>query len=57
MILSRLKILDIIWILDINHSNKTIEKILKFINHNNIKNIIKLTWINTDLKNELKAIK
>lgn len=56
IILSKLKVLDILGILDINHTNPTIVKILKFIINNNIKNIIKLIWINEELKNELKKI-
>ena len=56
LILAKLKIKNIIWELDLSHKNKTIEKILKFINQNNIKKILKLNWINKELEKELEKI-
>ncbi len=56
LILIRLKVLSIFWELNENNSNKTISKILKFINSNKIEKILKLTWINTKLKKELEIL-
>lgn len=56
LILTRLKILAILWELNENHSNDTVWKILKFINANKIDRILKLTWINEELKKELEII-
>jgi len=56
LILAWLKIIDILWELPINHKNKTISKILIFINKNNFKNILKLSWINDEIKKELQNI-
>lgn len=53
LILTRLKVLNILWLLAIENKNSTIWKILKFINNNNIKNIFKLTWITKEIKEEL----
>ncbi len=56
LLLTKLKILNNLWLLKIKHQNNTIQKILKFINNNNIKNILKLTWIDKDIENELELI-
>jgi len=56
LVLSQLKILNILWLLDLENKNLTIKKILYFINKNNIENILKLTWINLELEDELKKI-
>jgi len=56
LILSQLKILNILWFLDLENKNLTIKKILHFINKNKIENILKLTWINEELENELRNI-
>jgi recombinational DNA repair protein (RecF pathway) len=56
IILSQLKILNILWLLDITHENLTVKKILSFINKNKIETILKLVWINDDLEKELKNI-
>ena len=55
-ILASIKILNIFWILDLNHKNPTISKILNFIHKNNFSKIIKLTWINEETKKELQKI-
>ena len=54
--LAQLKIINILWELDINNKNQTISKILKFISQNNFWKIIKLTWINENIKKELQEI-
>jgi hypothetical protein len=56
LILSQLKILNILWVLDLENKNLTIKKIFYFINKNNIENILKLTWIDENLEIELKKI-
>lgn len=56
LILSQLKILNILWFLEIDNKNLTIKKILNYINKNNISNILKLTWIDKNLELELKSI-
>ena len=56
LILSQLKILNILWLLDLENKNLTIKKILYFINKNNIENILKLTWINDNMESELKQV-
>lgn len=56
LILAKLKIKAIIWNLNVNHKNPIIEKILKFLFFNKITEVFKLTWINDELKEELKKI-
>ena len=56
LILIRHKIISIFWELNENNSNNTVSKILKFINANKIDRILKLTWINEELKKELEII-
>jgi len=55
-VLASLKIIDILWELDTNNKNPTISKILNFINKNHFNKIIKLTWINEEIKKELQNI-
>lgn len=54
LILSKIKILLIIWGLKINTKNQNIIKIIKFIEKNNIKDIFRLTWIDENTKKELE---
>ena len=54
LILSKLKILSIVGELNIEHNNKTISKILKFISSNNINDIFRLSWIDEKMKKELE---
>lgn len=56
LILIRLKIISIFWELNEHNSNQTISKILKFINSNKVDRVIKLTWINENIKKELEVI-
>lgn len=56
LILSQLKILNILWILNLEDKNLTIKKILHFINKNKIENVLKLIWINETLETELKNV-
>jgi len=56
LILAQLKILNILWSLNLEHKNLTIKKILHFINKNKIENIFKLSWFDENLKKELKNI-
>jgi len=56
ILLAKLKCYNTFWILKIEHKNQTIQKILKFIDKNNITEILKLTGINTELKKELEQL-
>lgn len=56
LILAKLKIKSLIWILNINHKDEIIKKILKFISVSKIENILKLTWINETKKKELDLV-
>ncbi len=57
LILLKLKITSIFWVLDENNKNKTVYKILKFINSNKINKILKLSGISDEIKKELEWIK
>ncbi len=56
LILSWLKIINCLWELDVENEDIIIDKILNFINKNKIKEILKLTGINTEQINILKNI-
>lgn len=56
LILAKLRLLALIWELDTHHKNNTIIKILKFVNNNTFETLIKLKWINDDIKKELEQI-
>lgn len=56
LILSKLKILAISWELNIEHQNKTVWKILKFVSSNYINDIFRLSGIGEEIKKELKDI-
>lgn len=50
LLLLKLKIVYCNWMLPYENSDKTVSKILKFISTENHKNIVKLTWINDEIK-------
>ncbi len=56
LVLAKLKITNYLWELNIENNDKNVEKILKFINKNKISEILKLTWIDNDLKIKLKNL-
>jgi hypothetical protein len=56
IILAKLKIIDLLWELNINHKDQTIYKNLLFIHKNNFGKIIKLKWINEEIKDILLQI-
>jgi len=56
ILLAKLKCLSIFGILNVQHKNPTIQKILHFVDKNNISEILKLTWINEELKKELEQL-
>jgi recombinational DNA repair protein (RecF pathway) len=56
IIFSHLKILNVLWILNENSNNPMVKKILSFIQKESIKNILKLKWLDENLKNELKTL-
>lgn len=57
IILAKIKIMNLIWELDLNNENKTIKKILNFIDKNHFKEIKKLKWIDDELRKKLIDIK
>lgn len=56
LILTKIKIKSLIWILNINHNDEIIKKILKFINNSKIENILRLSGIKEEQKKELEQI-
>ncbi len=56
LIIAHLKLYNILWILKITHQNKTIEKILKFINKNKIETLFRLAPLEDDILNEMRKI-
>ena len=52
----KIKVLNKLWVLKLEHKNQTIQKILKFIDQNYIKTILKLTWITDSMKMELERV-
>ena len=56
LLLTKLKLLQCFWNLDISHENITVQKILKFIDNRNIDDVLKLTGINTDIEGKLREI-
>ncbi len=56
ILLLKLKTLNNLWILKTENSNQTISRILNFIDKNNFKEIIKLTWINEEIEKELEKL-
>lgn len=56
LILAKIKIKSLLWNLNVEHNDRIIEKILKFINSSKIEKILKLTWINENQKKELDLI-
>ena len=54
--LARLKVLNCLWELDINHKDATVWKILKYINNHSISDILRLTGINDDIHRKLQEI-
>ncbi len=45
LLFSKLKVLSLLWILQIDNSNLQIQKILSFISKESIQNILKLKWL------------
>lgn len=56
ILLAKLKMYNIFWILPIEHQNKIVTKILKFVNINKFNDVIKLTGIDEEIKKELENI-
>ncbi len=54
--LSKIKVLNKLWVLKLEHKNETVQRILKFIDQNYIKNILRLTWITDSMKMELERV-
>lgn len=57
LILSRLKVINLLWELDLNHQDQLVEKVLKFINNNKLKEIFKLSGFDQEIKEKLIKIK
>jgi hypothetical protein len=56
LILAQIKVINLLWELDINNKDKTIAKILSFINKNKFQDILKLSWITQGQKKELQNV-
>ena len=56
IILSKLKVLNILWILNLENKDPLIKRILKFINKNKIENILKLGRIDEEIKEKLEKL-
>ncbi len=56
IVLAILKIINLLWELNIYHKNIKIKKILLFLNNNNFKEILKLSWIDEETKKELQSV-
>lgn len=56
IILIQLKLLQLLWTLDIEHKNTTIKKILHYINKNRAGEILKLTGISEEIEKVLEKI-
>ena len=56
LIFAQLKIISNLWLLNIENNDLTIKKILSFVQKNSILDILKLKWLNEDLKTTLKQI-
>ena len=56
LIFAQLKIVSNLWLLNIENNDLTIKKILSFVQKNSILDILKLKWLNEDLKTTLKQI-
>jgi len=56
LILAKLKVIDLLWELKVDNNNELVRKILRFINKNRIKDILKLSWINNELLIKLRNL-
>lgn len=56
IIFCQLKILFKLWLISNEHKNEKINKILKFIEKNNISEIVKLKWLDDNSKSILKEL-
>ena len=57
LLLLELKIINILWILNLEHKDEIIKKILNFIDKNNINTIFLLEKLNSDILEKLENIK
>lgn len=56
ILLSQLKIMDILWNLDIEHQDATIKKILRFIHESPIQKVLKLTGLKDEDTQKLEEV-
>jgi hypothetical protein len=56
LILSRLKVINLLWELNLMHEDELVQKVLKFINSNKLKEIFKLNWFDEVIKEKLRRI-
>ena len=56
LVFSQLKIMSTLWLLNTEHNDLTIKKILNFIDKNSIFDILKLKWLSLEQYNLLKWI-
>ncbi len=55
-IFAKIKLYEILWLLEMPQKNPTIQKIFLFVSQNSIQKILKLTGLNQELLSELKNI-
>ena len=56
LIFAKLKILYVLWTLNIHSNNQTLQKILLFISKENISNIMKLKWLDENTQTEIEKL-
>lgn len=56
IILAKLKIINLLWELKLENDDIVLNKILKFIDNNHFKNIVKLKWFDNDLLEKLEKL-
>lgn len=56
ILLTKLKVLNLLWELDENSKNLTLKKILKFVNNNSINTVLRLWGIEEDVLEEIRRI-
>lgn len=56
LIFCQCKALSILWLLPEKHTNQKIQKILSFITKESMKNILKLKWLDENMKKEIQSM-
>ena len=56
LLLTKLKLMQCFWSLDISHKDLTVQKVLKFIDNRSIHDVLKLIGIQSDIERKLEEI-